>query len=186
MALPNPASAIDRVRREIERSALRARNGIGLAAGVAGPRTGQTAKDVVWRHGRSELWHYRNDNVRFSPPLVIVFSLISKSYVLDLNPGNSFIERLLAEGFDVYMFDMFDWGEPDERDAHNRLDDYADVLIPAGIDPVLELSGATEVNLLGYCFGGVLTLLYAAHHTDAPLRSLTVMATPSTSARWGR
>jgi polyhydroxyalkanoate synthase len=166
---------LDRVRRDVERNALRARNGIKLVAGVDRPGVGQTPKDVVWQRGRTQLWHYRNDSVRYGPPLLIVFSLISRSYILDLTPGNSFVEQLLAAGFDVYLLD---WGEPDERDAANGLEDYVDGYIPAGIDRVLELSGADEINLFGYCFGGDLTLLYAAHHPDAPLRSLTVLATP--------
>jgi polyhydroxyalkanoate synthase len=120
--------------------------------------------------------------VRFSPPLLIVFSLVSRSYILDLTPGNSFVEQLLKAGFDVWMLD---WGEPDARDAHNTLEDYVDDYIPAGIDEVLEHTGADEVNLFGYCFGGDLSLLYAAHHPDAPLRSLTVLATPVDFRRMG-
>jgi polyhydroxyalkanoate synthase subunit PhaC len=168
----SPHSVLERVRRDVERSALRARNGIRLA--TARPSVGCTPKDVAWRHGRTELWHYRNEDVRFSPPLLIVFSLISRSYILDLSPGNSFVERLLNAGFDVWLLD---WGVPDERDAQNRLEDYVDEYLPAGIARVLELTGRDEVNLLGYCFGGNLALLHAAHHPDSPLRSLTVMAT---------
>jgi polyhydroxyalkanoate synthase len=173
--MPSPQTVLDRVRRDVERNALRARNGIKLVAGIDRPGVGQTPKDVVWQRGRTQLWHYRNENVRYGPPLLIVFSLISRSYILDLTPGNSFVEQLVEAGFDVYLLD---WGEPDERDAANGLEDYVDDYIPAGIDRVLELSGADEVNLFGYCFGGDLTLLYAAHHPDAPLRSLTVLATP--------
>lgn len=178
--MPDPQLVIDRVRRDVERNALRVRNGIKLVAGVDRPGVGQSEKDVVWERGRCQLWHYRNDpethgGVRYSPPLLIVFSLVSRSYILDLTPGNSFVEQLLTAGFDVYMLD---WGEPDERDAHNRLEDYVDDYIPAGVARVLEISGADEVNLFGYCFGGDLSLLYAAHHPDAPLRSLTVLATP--------
>lgn len=165
----------DRVRQEVERNALRARNGIRLATGVSRPKLGATPKDVVWRRGRTELWHYRNDNVRVSPPLLIVFSLFSRSYILDLQSGNSFVERLLAAGFDVYLLD---WGVPDERDAANELEDYVDDYLPAAVERVRRVSGAEEVNLFGYCFGSVLSLLYAAHHVDAPLRSLTVLATP--------
>jgi polyhydroxyalkanoate synthase subunit PhaC len=49
-------SVVERVRREIERNALRVRNGIRLAAGITPPGVGQTPKDIVWRKGRSELW----------------------------------------------------------------------------------------------------------------------------------
>ena len=172
--IPDPHSVLERVRRDVERNALRARNGIRLATG-ARPGIGCTPKDVVWRRGRTELWHYCNDNVRVTPPLLIVFSLISRSYILDLSPGNSFVERLLKSGFDVWLLD---WGVPDERDAQNRLEDYVDAYLPAGITRILELTGRDEVNLLGYCFGGDLALLHAAHHPGSPLRSLTVMATP--------
>src|SRR5439155_247324 len=136
--VPNPQQVLDRVRRDVERNALRARNGIKLVAGVDRPGVGQTPKDVVWERGRCQLWHYRNEDVRYSPPLLIVFSMISRSYILDLTPGNSFIEQLLDAGFDVYMVD---WGEPDERDARNRLEDYADDYIPAAVARVLEISG---------------------------------------------
>lgn len=136
---------------------------------------GLTPKDVVWRHGRAELWHYCAGDIRCGPPLLIVFSLVSRSYILDLTPGNSFIEHLLAAGFDVYLLD---WGVPDVRDAANRLEDCVDAAIPAAITQVCHRAGTGRVNLLGYCFGGVLTLLHAAHHPSSPLRSLTVMATP--------
>ena len=178
--VPNPQSILDRVRRDVERNALRARNGIKLVAGVDRPPVGCTPKDVVWERGRCQLWRYRNDpdtygGVRYRQPLLLVFSLVSRSHILDLTPGNSFIEQLLRSGFDVYLVD---WGEPDQSDAHNRMEDYVDDYIPAAVDRVLELSGTAELNLLGYCFGGDLTLLYAAHHPDAPLSSLTVVATP--------
>ncbi|MGY1693349.1 alpha/beta fold hydrolase [Geodermatophilus sp. SYSU D00814] len=173
--VPSPQAVLDRVRRDVERNALRARNGIKLVAGVDRPGVGLTPKDVVWERGRTQLWHYRSDRVRYSPPLLIVFSLVSRSYILDLAPGNSFIEQLVDAGFDVYMVD---WGEPDERDAQNRLEDYVDDYVPAAVERVREISGAEQVNLFGYCFGGDLSLLYAAHHPDAPLRSLSVLATP--------
>ena len=60
----DPYSVLERVRRDVGRNALRARNGIRLATG-AHPSVGCTPKDVVWRRGRTELWHYRNDDVRF-------------------------------------------------------------------------------------------------------------------------
>jgi polyhydroxyalkanoate synthase subunit PhaC len=173
--LPIPSGALDRVRQEVDRNLQRARNGIKLAAGTSRPALGQTPKDIVWRSGRSELWHYRGTQTPEGPPLLLVFSLVSRSYICDLVPGNSFVERLLDAGFDLFLLD---WGVPDERDADNRLEDYVDDYIPAAIQRVQEVSGAGTVDLFGYCFGGVLTLLHAAHHLDSPLHSLTVLATP--------
>ncbi|WP_395728101.1 alpha/beta fold hydrolase [Nakamurella sp.] len=172
---PDQESTLDRVRREIERTGLRARNGIRIFSGSANPSVGQTPKDTVWTFGRAELWHYRSDAVRYDTPILIVPSLVSRSYLIDLTPGNSFIESLVEAGLDVYMLD---WGVPDERDAANRFEDYVDLAIPAALEQIRRRSNADRVNLLGYCFGGVLTLMHAAHHRDSPLRSLTVVACP--------
>ncbi len=168
-------TVLDRVRRDVERNALRARNGIKLVAGVSRPQLGQTPKDLVWSRGHAQLWRYRSDRVTLQPPLLIVFSLVSRSYVLDLRPGNSFVEHLQSAGFDVFLLD---WVQADERMARERLEDYADDYLPEAVRRTCEAAGTDTVNLFGYCFGGVLSLLYAAHHPDAPLRSLTVMATP--------
>jgi polyhydroxyalkanoate synthase subunit PhaC len=94
--VPRPTNIVDRVRREVERNALRIRNGIRLAAGITAPGVGLTPKEIVWRRGRTELWRYRSDHIRLSPPLLIVYSLFNRSYILDLQPGNSFVEHLLV------------------------------------------------------------------------------------------
>jgi polyhydroxyalkanoate synthase len=181
-ALRSPGDVLDRVRRDAERNALRARNGIRLMAGVGRPRLGQSPRDLVWSHGHAQLWRYRSDRVTLQPPLLLVFSLVSRSYVLDLRPGNSFVEHLQSAGFDVFLLD---WRDADEREAGERLEDYADGYLPAAVEHTLDAAGADTVNLFGYCYGGVLALLYAAHHADAPLRSLTVMATPVDFSQWG-
>jgi polyhydroxyalkanoate synthase len=174
-ALRAPGELLDRVRRDVERNALRARNGIKLAAGLDRPRLGQSPRDLVWSSGRCELWRYRSDRVSLAPPLLIVFSLVSRSYVLDLRPGNSFIEHLQSAGFDVFLID---WAPADARHADERLEDYASGYIPEAVRRTCEAAGTETVNLFGYCYGGVLALLYGAAHPDAPLRSLAVMATP--------
>src|SRR3954464_4573703 len=81
---------VGRIRREAERNALRARNGIKVATGIDSVPVGATPKDVLWTEDRCSLGRYRSEQVRWSPPLFICFSLISRSYILDLHPGNSF------------------------------------------------------------------------------------------------
>lgn len=181
-ALSGPGDLLDRVRQDVQRNALRARNGVKLVAGISRPRLGQTPKDLIWSRGHAQLWRYRSDQVTLQPPLLIVFSLVSKSYVLDLQPGNSFVEHLQSAGFDVFLLD---WREADEREAGERLEDYADGYLPDAVEQTREAASTDTVNLFGYCYGGVLALLYAAHHPDACLRSLAVMATPVDFSKWG-
>jgi polyhydroxyalkanoate synthase len=181
-SLPSPGELLGRIRGDVERSALRARNGLKYLGGVDRPQVGQTPKDVVFRRHKAELWHYRSDQVTHQPPVLIVMSLISRSYILDLAPGNSFVSRLRDEGLDVYMLD---WGIPDEADADNTFETYIDDYLPKAVDAVLERSGTPNLTILGYCFGGLLSVLYAARHHDAPLRNLVVMATPTDFSKMG-
>ena len=171
----DPAELVSRVRRDVGRNLLRARNGVKYVTGVDRPKVGTTAKDTIWSRDKAELWRYRSDSVTVATPVLIIMSLISRSYILDLHPGASFVQALRDDGFDVYLLD---WGVPDERDANNGLSTYVDELMPAAIDAVLEVSGAGALNLIGYCYGGLLSLLLGAAHPDLPVASLVTMATP--------
>ena len=171
----NPLDLVTRVNRDVERSLLRARNGVRYVRGTHRPSVGATPKEVVWRRGKAEVWRYRNGTVRYGPPVLIVHSLVSRSYILDLRPGNSLVEHLTGAGLDVYMLD---WGVPDELDADNDMERYVDWYLPRAVEAVRRETGSDEVTLMGYCLGGVLAALYAAGHDDAPVHNLILMATP--------
>jgi polyhydroxyalkanoate synthase len=85
------------------------------------------------------------------------------------------VRYLVAEGFDVFLLD---WAPPDPADAENTLETYVDGYITEAIAALGEESGDEQVTLIGYCFGGVLTLLLTAAHPELPVRNLMVMATP--------
>src|ERR1700761_8003532 len=171
----NPGDLLQRVNRDVERSMLRARNGIRYVRGSHRPALGVTPKDVIWKSGKAELWRYRGGDRRYGPPVVIVHSLVSRSYILDLRPGNSMVEYMTAAGLDVFMLD---WGVPDELDADNDLERYVDWYLPRALAVARRVSGHDEVTLAGYCLGGVIAALYSAGHEDAPVRNLILMATP--------
>ncbi len=174
--LPKPADLRDRVTRDVDRALRRGRNGLRYAAGTQRPQIGATPKDVVWKRHKAELWHYRGEKPpTHGPPVVIVHSLISRSYVLDLYPGNSAIAFLLDQGLDVLLVD---WGVADEVEACNTLETYVDEYLPDAIAAACEHTGSEEITLLGYCFGGVLSLMTMARHEDLPVRNLVLMATP--------
>ncbi|HZA33478.1 MAG TPA: alpha/beta fold hydrolase, partial [Vicinamibacterales bacterium] len=180
-----PPSAIDiveRINTDVERSFLRARNGLRYVRGTHRPQLGVTPKDVVWQRDKAQLWRYRRDTPpRYAQPLVIVTSLVSRSYILDLLPGSSSVEFLRDQGFDVFMID---WGIPDELDAGNTFETYVDEYLPRAIEAVTHETGVDDITLIGYCMGGVLALLYAAGH-DAPVRNLVLLATPMNNSEMG-
>jgi polyhydroxyalkanoate synthase len=175
-------SLLSSVQREVDRSLLRARNGIKHAAGVNRAKVGLSPKDTVWERDKVQLWRYHNPRVTKGPPIVIVMSLISRSYILDLRPGNSFIEHLLQAGYDVFMVD---WGVPDEADSHNTIETYVDDYLPLAVSAACKEARADSVTLIGYCLGGVLAALYVAGHPEAPVRNLVLVATPVDYSKMG-
>ena len=170
-----PLDLVGRIRRDIERNALRARNGIKHVAGIDHAKVGQTPKELVWQRDKVMLYRYRSDHRTYRPPVLLVMSLVSKPYIFDLRPGSSFVEVLLSRGLDVFMLD---WGVPDQLESGNTLETYCDEYLPRLADAVIAESGADDLTVFGYCFGGVLSLLYTASHNGPPIRNLAVMATP--------
>jgi polyhydroxyalkanoate synthase len=179
---PDVGALVRTLRRDVGRSVFRTRNGLKHVAGTNRTRVGTTPKDVVWRSGKAQLWRYRNDSIRHAVPVVIVYSIISRSYLFDLYPGHSFVERLRDEGFDVYLLD---WGVADESDAGYGLDVYVLDRIPAALRAACRASGAEAVTLFGYCFGGTLSLLALASSRDLPVRNLIELATPVDFSKFG-
>jgi polyhydroxyalkanoate synthase subunit PhaC len=153
----------------------RARGALRYAGGRDAPEVGATPRELVWTRDTAQLWRYRNDAVTCGPPVLVVHSLVSRSYVLDLYRGNSAIAFLLRAGLDVLLLD---WAPPDEADAENTLETYADDYLPHAIAAARAVTGADELTVLGYCLGGDLALLSLARHPELPVRNLALMATP--------
>src|SRR5262249_36106444 len=139
---------------EISQMFLRTQKALELAIDSDDAKVGQTPKDVVWQRGRTRLFHYHPMAPRTSPtPVLMVHSLISKPYILDLYPGGSFVEFLLRQGLDVYLLD---WGTPTDADRHLVLEDYVQKMIPTAVRRIAAGSPNGRVSLLGYCMGGLL------------------------------
>ncbi|MEO5724917.1 MAG: alpha/beta fold hydrolase, partial [Ilumatobacteraceae bacterium] len=177
-----PDELVARVRRDAERSLLRLRNGLKHIAGVDHPEFGQTPKDTVWEAEKVRLWRYRSDRRTIRTPVLFVHSLVTRSYVFDLVPGNSVIESMIDRGFDVYLID---WGVPDELEAANTLETYTDGYLPEIVTEVAAAAGSTDISMFGYCFGGLLSLLCVAGNRSLPIRNLAVQATPIDFAQMG-
>jgi polyhydroxyalkanoate synthase len=166
----------------LERQLLRFQNGLTYYAGLNRPPIGRSHRDLVWQRDQGKLWRYRSAQRSVTPPVLIVHSLVSKSYVLDLLPDNSMVGFLTEQGLDVFMLD---WEPARPADAENTLETYVDQYLPAAVAATLSEAGADEVTLVGYCYGGVLALLLAAARTEQPIRNLVTLTTPCDFSQMG-
>ena len=142
----------------------------------AEPEVGPTPKEVIWTKNKTKLYRYISDQPKTQKvPLLLVYALINKPYILDLTKGSSFVEFLVNRGFDVYLLD---WGTPGYEDKNMKLDDYIMDYIPRAVRKVLRTSNADEVSILGYCMGGTITSIFAALHPELPIRNLVFMTSP--------
>ncbi len=161
----------DIVSRTIERNI----KGVEYFASTA-PSVGLTPKKTIHKRGTLNLYHYdaQTDEI-YRVPILIVMAITNRSYVLDIAPGNSLIEFLVKRGYDVFVID---WAPPRPEEKSLRLEDYTLDFIPSCIRRIEDITGEKDVSILGYCMGGVLSVIYAATHPDGPLKNLVCFTTP--------
>jgi polyhydroxyalkanoate synthase len=139
-------------------------------------QTGQTPKEVIWTKNKARLYHYKPvREKRFPVPLLCVYALINRCYILDLMTGNSLIEYLEDQGFEVYLLD---WGTPGEEDKNIAFEQYVFDYIARAVKKVLKHANARECSILGYCMGGTMSAMYAALFPDLAPRNLVLLTTP--------
>src|SRR5436305_6527364 len=138
----------------------------------------QTPKEVVWTFNKAKLYRYIPvvlSEKRHKVPLFLVFALMNKPYILDLRPGNSFIEYMVKQGYDVYLLD---WGAPGIEDKDLKFDDYVLDYLPRAIRKLKAVSGSDQFSMLGWCIGAILTTIYAALRPDDGLKNLLLLTAP--------
>jgi polyhydroxyalkanoate synthase len=173
------------LRTGIGRTLRRSANALRLLGGLDRPHTGCTPHLVVWRKDRATLRRYRAGAVAGRPPVLLVPSLINRSHIWDLRPGDSFVEGLLERGYDVFLVD---WGVADERDADNTMATYVDDYLPAAYAAASDAAGGAPA-VLGHCFGGVIATLWAATvpagKETGPPPALVAIGVPTNWAEMG-
>lgn len=137
---------------------------------------GQTPHQTLYSEDKLRLNHYpaAGTNNLDIPPLLIVYALINRPYILDLQPDRSLIRALNERGLSVYLID---WGYPEPVDCYLDLDDYINGYIDNCVTAVCQHSGHAKPNLLGVCQGGTFSLCYSALNPKR-INSLITMVTP--------
>jgi len=133
---------------------------------------------VIWTLNKAKLYRYMPvvpAEQRHKVPLFLVFALMNRPYILDLRPGNSFIEYMIKQGYDVYLLD---WGAPGPEDKELKFDDYVLDYLPRAIRKLKAVSGCDEFSMLGWCIGAILATAYAALRPDSGLKNLILLTAP--------
>jgi len=172
---PDDTTIAARVTATVDRAIQRNIKGLEYF-GSSAPAVGASARDLIHARGTMLLYHYRPlaDEI-YRIPILLVMATSSRGYILDLAPGQSFVEYLLKRGYDVYMLD---WAPPTQAEKSLDLATYVDDFIPDCIAKVQEDSGETDVTLAAYCMGGVLSSIYMALNPDGPVVNFVTFTTP--------
>lgn len=138
----------------------------------------QTPRQVIWTLNKAKLYRYVPvvpAEQRHKVPLLLVFALMNKPYILDLRPGHSFIEYMVKQGFDIYLLD---WGAPGPEDKGQNFNDYVLDYLPRAIRKLKAVSGSEEFSMLGWCIGAIIATMYAALRPDDGLKNLLLLTAP--------
>ncbi|HWS78716.1 MAG TPA: alpha/beta fold hydrolase, partial [Thermomonas sp.] len=125
--------------------------GIGTLRGMDDVHFGVTAREEVWRDGKTVLYRFRGDRPPTARvPLLIAYALVNRPYMVDLQADRSLVKGLLERGEDVYIID---WGYPDRSDKYLTLEDYIERFIGGAVDHLRKAYKLDAINLLGICQG---------------------------------
>jgi polyhydroxyalkanoate synthase len=137
--------------------------------------TGTTAKEAVYREDKLVLYRYKPQVAHPNPtPLLIVYALVNRPDIIDLQPERSLVKNLLEMGQDVYLID---WGYPDKSDRYLTLEDYIHGYLHRCVKMISRRHSIEKINLLGICQGGVFSLCYSALYRER-VNALITMVTP--------
>jgi len=134
-----------------------------------------TPYEVVYEEDRVSLKHYRPEKIRLKTPLLVIYALINRETMLDLQPQRSVVESLLKQGVEVFMVD---WGYPTRKDQFLTIGDHVNGYIANIVEFICKKNGVPQVNIMGICMGGVFSVIYTALHADR-VKNLVTTVTPT-------
>jgi len=132
-------------------------------------------KEEIWRQDMVRLYRYEPVVDNPAPvPVLVVYALVGRYQMIDLETDRSFVRKMLGEGLDVYMVD---WGLPGRAHRWLTIDDYVSGYLDDCVDLIRQRHGVDKINLLGICQGGVFSTCYAALFPEK-ISNLVLTVTP--------
>ena len=171
--MPRLKLQIDAVNKEIADFQNSMRRGLGVLREMGEVPIGITPRTLIFELEGVRLYRYGAASSGIdSTPLLIVYALVNRPEVADLQADRSLIAALMARGFDVYLID---WGYPGGADRMLGLDDYVTRYIDGCVEHLLARLHRPSLPLLGICQGGTLSVCYAALYPHKVERLITTV-----------
>jgi len=143
-----------------------------------GRNVATTEGQVVYENEFFQLIEYKPLTAKvYERPFLLIPPCINKFYILDLQPTNSFIRYAVSQGQRTFVVS---WRNPDASLAQTTWDDYIEDVAIRAIDVVREISGAKQINALGFCVGGTIlsnALAVLAARKQKPVAAATFLTT---------
>jgi len=134
-----------------------------------------TPYEIVYEEDRVKLKYYKPAEVKQKYPLLVVYALINRETMLDLQPGRSVVQTFLDNGIEVYMVD---WGYPTRKDQYVTIDDHVNGYMDSIVDLIRNRHDLPKINLMGICMGGAFCVMYSALHSEK-IKNLVTTVTPT-------
>ncbi len=148
--------------------------GTELLTDISEVDVGTAPKQLIYEEDKLKLYHYKPTKEKAcGVPVLVVYALVNRPYMLDIQPDRSFIRNLLELGLDVYIID---WGYPTQADRYLNMDDYINGYINNCVDAVRKNAKSEKVSLMGVCQGGTFSAIYAALHPEKVQNLITLVA----------
>ncbi|CAB5134930.1 Polyhydroxyalkanoic acid synthase [Olavius algarvensis associated proteobacterium Delta 3] len=169
---------LSRLAEDTEKAQQRARKASDVLMGELDTAIATTPYDVVYQQDRVKLKHYHPvlpKKKLMKTPLLVVYALINRETMLDLQPGRSIVENFLNDGIDLYMID---WGYPTPKDKFLTIDDHVNGYMDDIVDFIRRQHDLPKINLMGICMGGAFSVMYSALHPEK-IKNLVTTVTPT-------
>jgi len=161
--------------KEIIQGNLKLAKAFELTINGPGVDTNTTEYEVVFEYNKMRLLRFKPlADKGLYPPLLMVYAVINKPYILDLQPDRSVVKKFLEKGFDVYLID---WGMPSDADKYICLDDYINYYMRYAVDHICKENSCTQISLLGYCIGGYFATIFSSLYPKR-VKNLMIMSAP--------
>ena len=148
--------------------------GVELLTEIEEIDVGTAAKQLIYEEDKLKLYRYKAETDKAcGVPVLVVYALVNRPYMLDIQPDRSFIRNLLKLGLDVYMID---WGYPTQSDRYLSMDDYINGYIDNCVEAVRKSAKSEKVSLMGVCQGGTFSAIYSALHPEKVQNLITLVA----------